>query len=49
MNSLQSDTPDDLVVLLKHNNDIVRGIYGFSIDSNLGLDVYKMYVSGVIS
>ena len=49
VNSLQSDTPDDLVVLLKHNNDIVRGIYGFSIDSNLGLDVYKMYVSGVIS
>lgn len=49
VNSLQNDTPEDLVVLLKHNNDIVRSVYGFKPNSDLGLDVYKMYVSEVIN
>lgn len=47
VNSLQSDTPDDLKALIKHNNDIVRGVYGFSSDSDLGLCVYKMYLREV--
>ena len=47
INSLQSDTPDDLKALIKHNNDIVRGVYGFSNDSDLGLCVYKMYLREV--
>lgn len=47
VNSLQSDTPDDLKALIKHNNDIVRGVYGFSSDSDLGLCVYKMYLRKV--
>lgn len=48
VNSLQNDTPEDLVILLKHNNDIVRSVYGFKPNSDLGLDVYKMYVSEVM-
>jgi hypothetical protein len=47
--SLQNNTPEDLVNLLKHNNDIVRGVYGFSSDSDLGLCVYKMYLREVVS
>ena len=49
VNSLQSDTPEDLVVLLKHNNDIVKSVYGFKSSSDLDLDVYKMYIREVIS
>lgn len=48
VNSLQNDTPEDLDNLLKHNNDIVMGVYGFSADSDLGLDVYKMYIREVM-
>lgn len=48
INSLQNDTPVDLAVLLKHNNDIVKSVYGFNNDSDLGLDVYKMYIRGVM-
>lgn len=48
VNSLQSDTPEDLVILLKHNNDIVKSVYGFKSSSDLDLDVYKMYVSEVM-
>lgn len=47
INSLQSDIPDDLKTLIKLNNDIVRDIYGFSSDSDLGLCVYKMYLREV--
>lgn len=49
VNSLQSDTPEDLVILLKHNNDIVKSVYGFKSSSDLDLDVYKMYIREVIS
>lgn len=47
VNSLQNDTPDDLVVLLKHNNDIVRDVYGFKSDSDLGLSVYNLYLNNM--
>lgn len=49
VNSLQIDTPEDLVILLKHNNDIVKSVYGFKSSSDLDLDVYKMYIREVIS
>lgn len=47
VNSLQNDTPEDLVVLLKHNNDIVRDVYGFTSDSDLGLGVYNLYLNNM--
>ena len=47
VNSLQNDTPDDLVVLLKYNNDIVRDVYGFKSDSDLGLGVYNLYLDNM--
>ena len=47
VNSLQNDTPDDLKVLLKHNNDIVRDVYGFKSDSDLGLGVYNLYLDNM--
>lgn len=47
VNSLQNDTPSDLVALLKYNNDIVRDVYGFTSDSDLGLGVYKLYLNNM--
>ena len=47
VNSLQNDTPDDLKVLLKHNNAIVKEVYGFQSDSDLGLGVYNLYLDNM--
>ena len=47
VNSLQNDTPSDLVALLKYNNDIVRDVYGFKSDSDLGLGVYNLYLNNM--
>lgn len=48
VNSLQNDTPDNLKALIKDNNDIVKSVYGFSSDSDLGLAVYKMHIRWVM-
>lgn len=47
VNSLQNDTPNDLVALLKYNNEIVKDVYGFTSDSDLGLGVYKLYLNNM--
>ena len=47
VNSLQNDTPEDLVALLKYNNDIVKEVYGFQSDSDLGLGVYNLYLDNM--
>lgn len=47
LNSLQNDTPGDLKALLKHNNAIVRDVYGVSSDSDLGLCVYNLYLDNI--
>ena len=47
VNSLQNDTPSDLKVLLKHNNAIVKEVYGFQSDSDLWLGVYNLYLDNM--
>nr|DAR91024.1 MAG TPA: MmeI/DNA Complex-protein complex, Restriction-Modification enzyme, Hydrolase-DNA [Caudoviricetes sp.] len=47
VNSLQNDTPEDLVALLKYNNEIVRDVYDFKSDSDLGLGVYNLYLDNM--